>query len=98
MLAAYADEAGFDKTPATKMQVAVTGETMQLDVCGLAGASAAFTLYQDLNRNGKLDTNPFGFPTEPWGASGKPVPMSAPTWQTARVALDGGTVVIKLSK
>ena len=98
MLAAYADEAGFDKVAASKMQVAVTGETQQVVVCGLGGPSAAFTLFQDLNANGKLDTNPFGVPTEPWGASGTPRPMAAPTWESAHVALDGSTVVVKLSK
>ena len=37
-------------------------------------------------------------PTEPWGASGKPTPMSAPTWDTAQVPVDGSTIVVKLSK
>jgi uncharacterized protein (DUF2141 family) len=71
---------------------------MQLQVCGLSGNAVALTLYQDLNNNGKLDTNPFGMPTEPWGSSGKSSPLSAPTWDTAQVPLDGNPIIVKLSK
>jgi uncharacterized protein (DUF2141 family) len=98
MLAAYIDAASFRKTAASQLQLAVTGETMQLQVCGLGGSSAAFTLFQDLNANGKLDANAFGMPTEPWGASGKPSPMTGPTWESAQVPLGAETLVVKLSK
>ena len=98
MVAAYTDAASFRKTAASQLQMAVTGETMQIQVCGLSGNAVALTLFQDLNRNGKLDTNPFGMPTEPWGASGKSSPMSRPTWETAQVPLGAETVVVKLSK
>ncbi|MBC8055466.1 MAG: DUF2141 domain-containing protein [Rhizobiales bacterium] len=98
MVAAYADAGSFRKTAASQMQMAVTGETMQIQVCGLSGDTAAITIYQDLNSNGKLDANPFGMPTEPWGSSGKSSPMSAPTWATAQVPLGAETIVLKLSK
>lgn len=98
MLAAYADAASFRKTAVSQMQIAVSAETVQVQVCGLSGKSIALTLFQDLNGNGKLDVNPFGIPTEPWGASGKPTPMAAPTWESSQVPLDGGTIVVRLSK
>ena len=98
MLAAYTDAASFRKTAAMELRVRATAETMTLQVCGLAGNAVALTLFQDLNSNGKLDSNPFGIPTEPWGASGKTSAMSAPTWETAQVPLDGGTIVVKLSQ
>ena len=97
MLAAYTDAASFRKTAASQMQVAVTGETMQLQVCGLTGGAVALTLYQDLNNNGKLDANPFGIPTEPWAASGKPAPMG-PNWESAQVPFGAEAIVVKLSK
>ena len=96
MLAAYSDATSFRKTAATQMQVAVTDATMTVSVCGLAGDAVAITLYQDLNANGKLDANPFGMPTEPWGASGKPAPMG-PNWDSAQVPLGAATIVIKLA-
>ena len=101
MLAAYGDAAGFaakSALVATQMR-AGPAPTMAFPLCGLGGAgSVALTLYQDLNGNGKLDANAFGIPSEPWGASGKPNAMMAPTWETTAVPLDGSTIVVKLSK
>ena len=74
-----------------------TAATMTFPLCGLTGGRCADAV-QDLNGNGKLDANVLGIPTEPWGASGKPAAMSAPTWETTVVALDGTTIVVKLSK
>jgi uncharacterized protein (DUF2141 family) len=98
MIAAYADAASFNKTPVAATQLRAAAATMSFPLCGLAGPSVALTLYQDLNGNGKLDANAFGIPSEPWGASGKPAAMSAPTWETTAVPLDGATIVVKLSK
>jgi len=98
MVAAYTDAATFRKTAASQMQITVTGETMTVQVCGLTGDAVALTLYQDLNSNGKMDANPFGMPTEPWGASGRPSPMMGPTWDTAQVPLGAEAIVVKLSK
>ena len=98
MLAAYSDAASFRKTASVSMRVEPKAATMELQVCGLSGSSVALTLFQDLNGNGKLDSNPFGIPTEPWGSSGKSSAFSAPTWDMAQVPLDGSTIVIKLTK
>jgi uncharacterized protein (DUF2141 family) len=98
MLAAYGDASSFRKTTEVEMMLAVTAETMPLQVCGLSGNAVALTLFQDLNGNGQLDTNPFGIPTEPWGASGRATPMSAPTWDSAQVPLAGSPIVIRLTK
>ena len=97
MVVAYADAASFRKTAASQLQLAVTGETMTSQVCGLTGNAIALTLYQDLNSNGKLDANPFGMPTEPWGVSGKAAPMG-PSWDSAQVPLSAETIIVKLSK
>jgi uncharacterized protein (DUF2141 family) len=99
MVAAYADAATFSKTPVAATQMKTGAETtMTFPLCGVAGDRVALTLYQDLNGNGKLDNNVMGIPTEPWGASGKPAAMSAPTWDATAVPLDGATIVVKLSK
>ncbi|MBC7734649.1 MAG: DUF2141 domain-containing protein [Bacteriovorax sp.] len=98
MIASYADEASFRKSPVATLKVEPTTETLQVQVCGFTGRAAAFTIYQDLNGNGTLDTNPFGVPIEPWGASGKPSALAPPTWGTTQVPLDGSTVVVKLIK
>lgn len=96
MIAAYADEASFRKTPVATLKVEPIAKTLKVEVCGLTGSAVAFTMYQDLNGNAKLDTNPFGLPIEPWGASGKPLAFAPPTWGATQVPLDGSTVTVKL--
>jgi len=98
MIAAYADAASFNKTAVVATQMKAGAQTMTFPLCGFSGETAAFTLYQDLNGNGRLDRNVLGIPSEPWGASGQPAAMSAPTWEATAVPLDGSTVVVKLSK
>ncbi len=98
MIAAFADAASFNKSPVVATQMKAGAATMTFPLCGLAGTSIALTLFQDLNGNGKLDANAFGIPSEPWGASGKPAAMAAPTWETTVVPLNGTTIVVKLSK
>lgn len=99
MIAAYADEASYGKTPITSVQMRVgSTATMTVPLCGLPAGTVAIQMYQDLNGNGQLDKNVFGLPTEPWGASGKPAPMAAPTWLATAVAVDGNAIVVKLSK
>ena len=89
MIAAYGDAASFNKAPLVATQMRAGAATMSFALCGLSGASVALTLYQDLNGNGKLDANALGVPSEPWGASGKPAAMTAPSWDSSVVALDG---------
>ena len=98
MIAAFADAASFNKSPVVATQMKAGAATMTFPLCGLGSTSIALTLFQDLNGNGKLDANAFGIPSEPWGASGTPAAMAAPTWETTHVPLDGTTIVVKLSK
>ncbi len=101
MIAAYTDAADYKaRKSATSLQVRAGASTTQsVQLCGLTGESVALSMYQDLNGNGKLDTSILGMPIEPWGASGKPPAMSAPTWETTQVPLaPGSTIVVKLSQ
>lgn len=99
MVAAFADAASFNSRPVASLQLrAGAASTLSFPVCNLSGGSVALMLYQDLNSDGKLGRNVLGIPTEPWGASGKPAAMSAPTWETTHVAIDASPVVVKLSK
>jgi uncharacterized protein (DUF2141 family) len=99
MLAAYGDAASFNKAPLAALQMKAGAETLRFPLCGLgSAASVSLMLYQDLNGNGKLDVNALGVPLEPWGASGKPLPMAAPTWAATAVPLDGAPIVVRLSQ
>jgi uncharacterized protein (DUF2141 family) len=93
MVAAYASADQFFKQPAWVNMVDLPTATTTLSVCGFADKELAFTAFQDLNGNGKLDTNAFGIPSEPYGASGKPPKFSAPTFADTKVTLQAGSVI-----
>ncbi len=98
MVASFLSADSYRKSSATSMNLAAGDDaTMRFQLCGLSGTEVALTLFQDLDSNGKLDTNLIGIPSEPWGASGSPG-MTGPKWETTRVPLDGQTVVVKMSK
>jgi len=101
MVAAYTSEADFNKKPATAMQIKATDESMTFSMCLPGGtANVALMMFQDLNDNGKMDSNVLGIPSEPWGSSGKPSNFGPPNWAAAAVALpqDGKPIVVMLSK
>jgi uncharacterized protein (DUF2141 family) len=98
MVAAYAEAENYNKKPLALMQLRPDKDKLQFEVCGATGPALALSLFQDLNGNGKLDTNVIGIPSEPWGASGKPSNFEAPRWDTTQVPIDGQPVVVKLSQ
>jgi uncharacterized protein (DUF2141 family) len=98
MVAAYGDAGEYNQKPVAALQLRAASDTLSFAVCGLTGPAVALRLFQDLNGNGKLDANVFGIPSEPWGASGKPSALSAPTWDSTQVPVNGGTIVVKLSQ
>jgi len=97
MVAAFLNAESFSKAAARSLDLAAGEATMRFEICGLAGDSVALTLYQDLDSDGRMGRNLLGMPTEPWGASGKPG-MMGPSWDTARMLLDGQTLVVKMSQ
>jgi len=97
MVAAFLTADTFGKKAVSALDMAAGEATMRFEVCGLAGDSVALTLYQDLDSDGKMGRNLLGVPTEPWGATGKPG-MMGPTWDTARMPLDGELLVVRMSQ
>ncbi len=97
MLAAYSDAASYGKRPVAALRLAAGDAVMGFQVCGLVGDTVALQLFQDLDSDGKMGANLVGMPTEPWGSSGAPG-MMGPSWDTGKVALDGKTIVVRLSQ
>jgi uncharacterized protein (DUF2141 family) len=96
MLVAYGDAESYGKTPMARARVAAGDTTTRFELCGISGRIVALSAFQDLDSDGKMGRNPLGLPTEPWGSSGKPG-IYGPSWETGKVTLDGGPVVVKLS-
>lgn len=97
MVAAYLNAETFGKTSASSLALPAGDATMRFQLCGLAGAEVALTLYQDLDSDGKLNVNLLGMPSEPWGASGSPG-LTGPKWEATKVPLNGETVVVRMSR
>jgi uncharacterized protein (DUF2141 family) len=97
MVAAYASAATFGKTPLAQQRLPAGEARMSFKLCNLSGTEIALTLFQDLDGDGKMGRNVLGVPSEPWGASGSPGTFG-PSWDSARVALDGKVIVVKLSQ
>lgn len=71
-------------------QVKVTGTTVTILFDNLPAGEYAFSIFQDVNDNGVLDTNLFGIPREPWGfsnnARGR---FGPPDFEAARFMVSG---------
>jgi uncharacterized protein (DUF2141 family) len=98
MVVVYADAASYNKKPAFATMVKATGGVATVKACGVEGAEMAVSVFQDLNDDGKMNSNVFGIPEEPWGASGSPSAFSAPVWETTKVAVSTSPIIVKLSK
>jgi uncharacterized protein (DUF2141 family) len=81
--------------PARRMKV--EGETMTLKIDGLAPGRWAVMVLQDLNGNGRVDTNFIGLPKEPYGVSNNRLPrMSPPVFEQALVDVGSQGVAVTI--
>ena len=95
LLAVYGSETDFDENEnailSKKIPVDRVGEyTVSLE--GLAAGSYTIALFQDINNNGKLDTNFMGIPKEPYAFSRNPkVKWRAPRYEEVVFDLKAST-------
>jgi uncharacterized protein (DUF2141 family) len=97
MMTAYGSADAFFKKPVWIHSIKVDKESMTVPICNVDATEIAITAFQDMNGNGKLDSNLLGIPSEPYGASGTPAQFGAPTWSDTKVAFAAATqpIVIK---
>lgn len=88
------DRASFpDGRPLRHTTMGVEKSSMQWRV-SVPTATYAVAVYQDLNRDGRLDKSTFGFPTEPYGFSRDYRPVyRGPMWKDAALKVDRDAVV-----
>lgn len=98
MIAVFDNEAAYDGRGAPVRQLAAEpGQPVRLD--GLKPGRYAIKSFHDLNGNGKMDTNPFGMPTEPFAFSNNAVGNMGPArWTDAAFDLsaDGASQTLRL--
>jgi uncharacterized protein (DUF2141 family) len=101
MVAIYTEEASFMRRPAVALRLEAQGETLRVPLCAASGEAVALMVFQDLNANGRMDSNPLGIPIEPYGSSGQAPGFGPPNWAAAKVAMPAAgaaPVIVKLSQ
>jgi len=80
------------------MAIEIRDAQARCDFVGIPRGTYALVVIHDENRNGKLDTNWLGLPTEGYGfSSGAKATLSAPSFSDASLWYDGGTLELTIS-
>lgn len=100
-VAVFDSETAFDRggMPVRQMMVPVTGATAQTVLSGLPVGRYAIKAFHDIDGDGRMATNPFGMPTEPYAFSNNAVGNMAPArWAQAsfEVTAAASTVAITI--
>ncbi len=91
-LGLFDSQSGYEASKSvTGAQQTVTGETVVVVFDDLAPGEYGIKFYHDVNGNGKLDTNPFGMPVEPFGFSNNARGQFGPAgWDKAAFTVTAG--------
>lgn len=95
VLIALYDEAGFNGGKALSAgEAAVSGDQASFVFDGLAPGRYGLKVFHDVDGDGKMGTNPFGMPTEPYAFSNNAKASFGPaTWAQAGFDLTAGETV-----
>jgi uncharacterized protein (DUF2141 family) len=98
LLVSLCPEANFLKSGCSKTsRLSATAATLTVTFQDVAPGRYAASVVQDLNDNGRLDFEPTGAPSEPWGMSRDPEPaLGPPSFEDAAVAVTGDKQVIQV--
>jgi len=89
-------ERGWLKDPLQPALAAIHGKAALCIFNGLPSGVYGISGFHDENRNGKLDTNFIGYPTEEYGASRNARnTFSAPSFSDAKFKYSGGTLELE---
>ncbi|MFN3856905.1 MAG: DUF2141 domain-containing protein [Caulobacter sp.] len=98
--AVYDSEAAFKGGKGVRsFRIDVTGPEARQTIADLPPGRYAIKLFHDVDGDGKMSTNPFGMPTEPYAASNNAkANMGPPTWEDAAFDLtaDGAAQTITI--
>ena len=95
MAGIYDSEAAFGGgKPVQGVRIVVTGGEATTVVTGLAPGRYGIKAYHDVDGDGRMGTNPFGMPTEPYAASNNARGnMGPPAWTDAAFDVAAGETV-----
>lgn len=95
MLALFDSEAAYEKgaAPVRAIAIPVTGDTATATIPDVLPGRYGFKILHDVNGDGKMNTNPFGMPIEPFAFSNNAVGNMGPAkWEAAAFEIAGPTV------
>jgi uncharacterized protein (DUF2141 family) len=104
MVALYSSEAAYRSAGEGRREAIVIGAgPVRVEFKGLRPGRYAAQAFQDVDRDGALDSNPFGYPTEPYGFSNGAAPhMGPPAWSDAAFEVKPGanshTIALRTSR
>ncbi len=93
MVALYNSEATYESgAPVRVARIDVSKGEKSATFEGLAAGDYGIKAFHDVNNNGKMDTNPFGMPVEPYAFSNNAVGNMGPAkWDRAHFMIEGAT-------
>lgn len=94
MLALFDSKVGYDSgaAPVRAIAIPVTGETATATIPNVLHGRYGFKILHDVNGDGKMNTNPFGMPIEPFAFSNNAVGDMGPApWEAAAFDIAGPT-------
>lgn len=95
MLALFDSKAAYDggAAPVRAIAIPVTGDTVTATIPNVLHGRYGFKIVHDVNGDGKMNTNPFGMPIEPFAFSNNAVGNMGPAgWDAAAFDVAGPTV------
>jgi uncharacterized protein (DUF2141 family) len=93
LMIAVFDEAGYDAdSPVAQAAIPVTGPAAAHSFDGLKPGKYGIKMFHDVDGDGKMGTNPFGMPVEPFAFSNNAKGQFGPaTWRDAAFDVAGST-------
>ena len=70
-----------------------TKGSQQVSLCDVEAGAYAISIFQDVNRNGELDSNFIGIPKEPYGFSNNLKKMRPPSFEEASFQYEANELV-----
>jgi len=95
MVQLFNSEAGYQSGEGVSARrVEITGDTARVDFANLAPGQYAFRMFHDVNGDGRMNTNPFGIPIEPFAFSNNARGSFGPArWADAAFTVNAGANV-----
>ncbi|WP_346999431.1 DUF2141 domain-containing protein, partial [Bacteroides cellulosilyticus] len=94
-VAIYNSQETFMKKPLAGFAVEVKDKVVSIPCKGLPAGTYAFSMYQDENGNGKLDTGAFGIPVEKFGFSNDAEGvMGPPSYEKCSITFSEDTTLV----